>query len=544
MPAGYDTRFVWILRAKPAPLPYALDTRCTLPNCAFLVTLPPLSTSPSSSPGDSLGRKVGVVVASRLLTTLVDLLTMVLIVHLLSKPELAIVRLLLIVYGTARYLATFGFPDSILYFFDRVEKGAQRRLVLQTCGLLAATALAASGLIMLASLYADVLLSSTWTVAQRAAVSDYLPWIALVCLLEIPTWPTTNVLIALDRQREAGRYEVATSVLLFASLLGPLLLGYEIETAVYGLVFYAVIRFVLSAAWLARVLPPGISPLPRHFRRQQVRFSIPLGLNGAVNRLSKYFDSYVIAVMLPAIALADYQVGAQEIPFVSVIPAAVGSVLVSRYAAFQLAGDRDALIALWHRAALRTLLYVVPLTVLFIAVAGDFIHVVFGAQYRSAVLLFQIYNVILLHRIVSYGSVLQGFGDTRGILLITLSVLAANAVLSVPLTFAFGAVGTATGTLLASAVGWVQALRRIGRHMGLPARRVLPFGPYARMLGVAAAAGLAVWTARTWLYPDLSALAGLLLSSGLYAVIFGAAAAALGVVTWADWQRIRAAFSF
>ena len=73
----------------------------------------------------SLSEKTMVVVFSRVLTSLIDLTTAVVIARLLSKTDFAIVGYLLMVYEVARYVATLGFPESIFYYF-RVTKNYRK----------------------------------------------------------------------------------------------------------------------------------------------------------------------------------------------------------------------------------------------------------------------------------------------------------------------------------------------------------------------------------------------------------------------------------
>lgn len=485
----------------------------------------------------TLARKTGVVVASRLLTSAIDLATGIALVRLLAKSDFAVLSFLLVVYGTARYVATLGFPDSVFFFFERVAKGARRAFVLQTCAILAATSLVSAGGILLFSTFAPDVLSG-WSPAERAAVLRYLPWMAFVAALEIPTWPTTNVLLALDRQRDAGLYEMLTSALTFTGLVGPLALGLGVDVAVYGLAAYAVLRFVGSLAWLWRVLPPHGERLPAGLLRSQVTFAVPLGLNALVGRLSKYVDRFVVSALLPAAALAEYSVGAQEIPLVAVIPAAVGSVLISRYVALQLADQKAELLGLWYRSIEKTALVVVPITVLFIASAPDFVGALFGDGYGGAVVPFQLYSLIVLHRVTSYGGILQVFGDTRGLLTITVSLLFVNAALAVPLTLALGINGTALAAVLANGVSWALVLRRIGGHLGLPARRVLPFPFYLRVLGVSAACGAGTYALRHTAAASLGAWGGLGLSAAVFVTAFALVATAARVVRIEDWRTL------
>ncbi len=485
----------------------------------------------------TLRQKAGIVVSSRLLTSLIDLSTGVLLLRLLSKSDFAVMSFVLLVYTSALYLCTLGFPDSVFYFFERIERGAQRAFAFRTAGLVGAAALVAAAILVALPPALPHLLTN-WTSDQVALAQRYLPLVALVAVLEIPTWPVNNLMLAMDRAADAAWYQVVTSLMTFSALVGPVVLGLGLDAIVWGLVAYAVLRFALSLGWMLTVLPPTQSSIPSGLLREQLAFALPLGFNGLASRLNKQQDRYIVSALLPAERLAEYSAGAIELPLVTVIPNALGSVLISRFVRFHMDGNRAELIRLWYRAIEKTTLLVVPVGVLFIAAARDFVPLLAGDQYLSAVLPFQLFTLVVLHRVTSYGTMLQAFGDTRSILRITLALLTVNVALSIPLTLAFGIVGTALGTVLANAFSWYLGLRAIGMHMGLPARRVLPFPFYLRTLAAASLAGAITYVFRSALVGDDFA-AGFVVSLLIFVPLFALFGTLVRVIGAEEWALIR-----
>jgi O-antigen/teichoic acid export membrane protein len=364
----------------------------------------------------------------------------------------------------------------------------------------------------------------------------------LLAILEIPTWPVTNVLLALDRQRDSAWYEMTTSLLSFGCLVVPLALGYGLEIAVYGLVIYGVIRFVGSFIWLHLVLPEGRLSDTDIPLKKQFNFALPLGFSSLTNKLNRYVDKFVVSILLPATAYAEYTIGAQEVPIIRVIPFAVGSVLISRYVSLQLESKKEELLELWYKGVEKVSLLVVPLTILSIIIAPDLISLIAeseGTDYSNAVLPFQIYNLIVLVRVTHYGSILQAFGDTKGVFYMSLNLVAANIILSVPFTIWFGIVGTALSTFIANIYNWLVLLRRIGGHMELPFYKVLPFPFYFSVLGISVLVAIPAWFVR-WAYiRDESVLLGLTIASAIFLISFAVVGTMLKVITPDDWQKLK-----
>lgn len=492
----------------------------------------------------SLTEKTMVVVFSRVLTSLIDLTTAVVIARLLSKTEFAIVGYLLMIYEVARYVATLGFPESIFYYFEHLTKNYRKAFAIQTSAILAGTGILAAGIILLIRFFADSLISDFDPQAIQT-IQKFLPIIAGIALLEIPTWPVHNVLLASDRQKEAGWYQVLTSILSFAALIGPLALGYGIEIALFAMLGYAAIRFVGSFIWMWLILPDGGFRTPSGNLREQIVFSIPLGISALVNQFNKYADKFIVAFFLTEAAYAEYVIGAQEVPIIRVIPFAVGSVLISRYVSYQIKGKREELIDLWHKGIRKVSLLIVPLAVFFIVIAPQFISLLFESgetDYQNAVIPFQIYNLIILIRVAHYGSILQAYGDTKGILRLAIQLVILNIALSIPFTIIFGIVGTASATLLANIINWGFLLKKIGGHVQLPTLKVLPIGYYLKVVGLSGVIGVIV-NHGLQQFENLTDLIAILAAFIVYMTLFLTIGSVLKILEKSDWLQLRDLFS-
>ncbi len=490
---------------------------------------------------ESLTEKTGVVVFARIMTTFLDLAIVIATIQLLSKTDFAIIGYLLMIHEVARNLATLGFPESVFYYFERVTKDAKQAFVLQTCGILAITGIVA-GLVILGIAYFSPTLLSNWELSNIQKVQDLLPLMALVTVLEVPTWPVTNVLLAADRQKDSAWYEMLTSVLTFVCLVLPIALGYSLTVAVWGLVFYAVVRFFGSIIWTYLVLPDRTKKFSGIPLKEQVNFSVPLGMSSLVNKMNKYVDKFVVSILLPAGVFAEYQIGAQEVPIIRVIPFAVGSVLISRYVSLELESKKEELLDLWYRGIEKVSLMVLPLTILSIIIAPDLISLIAeseGTSYEAAVVPFQIYNMIVLIRVTHYGSILQAFGDTKGVMYLSINLVVANLILSVPFTMMWGITGTALSTLIANLYNWYIMLRRIGGHMELPPHKVLPFPFYLRVLVLSVIVGIPIWYSRFQLFGEEQIIGGLAWSIPLYLILFALAGTITNTITEDDWRKFR-----
>lgn len=519
-------------------------------------------SSKSNISPTSLTEKAGVVVFARITTTVIDLALAITVVRLLSKTDFAIMGYILMIHEVARNVAVLGFPDSVFYYFERLTTTARRGFALQTIATLLLSGTVAGLAILGFNFFLPDLLSQ-WPEESIRVLQHFLPLMALVSVLEIPTWPTTNILLASDRQKGAAWYEMSTSIVAFCALVLPLTLGYGLELAIWSLVGYSVIRFVGSLVLLVIILPKDalladtLLDLTTTEKREnqgdyrmesrisltdQAKFALPLGLSSLVGRFNKYIDKFIVSIFLVNTAYAEYSVAANEVPLIRVIPLAVGSVLISRYVQLNLQSKKDKLLALWYRGIEKVSLLVIPMTILFTILAPELITFLFeteGVSYANAVLPFQLYNLIVLIRVTHYGSILQAFGDTKGVFYFSLNLLTANVLLSVPMTIYFGIVGTALGTLIANLYNWLLILRRIGGHMELPFWKVLPFPFYGKVLALSLSIGAVMFTVKEYLLINIAPLYSILSISLVYLVMYVVASRLIGLISQQDWNALK-----
>ena len=123
----------------------------------------------------------------------------------------------------------------------------------------------------------------------------------------------------------------------------------------------------------------------------------------------------------------------------------------------------------------------------------DLQELVFGREFASGVLPFQLFTAITVHRVAEYGMLLRAAGRTRELLVVASVTLGSNVVLAGFGAWAGGMSGSAWGTLIASAIGWLTALRYIGVALDVPVRLAFPWVRWLSAVAVSTLAALAAY---------------------------------------------------
>jgi O-antigen/teichoic acid export membrane protein len=253
-------------------------------------------------------------------------------------------------------------------------------------------------------------------------------------------------------------------------------------------------------------------------------------------------DKYAVEFMLGAETLALYSVAAFELPLVTMIPYAIGAVMQVRYVRLYAGGDREGLRSLWYQTVEKTMVLVVPLAVVTIVMAPDLIALAYAPEYAVAVPPFQIFTLVLLHRVAAYGPMLQATNQQRLLIVSSMLIVISNLAMQYPMTKLFGINGPAIATAFANVPAWLFVLSRIGHALGGGIRISLPWRFYLRTLFVAGALGVAFWELRRHLHfhPGINLAIGLV----GYSISFVIVGRIAGVLKPEDTAYLRRMVSF
>jgi len=479
----------------------------------------------------SLASKAGVFTLSRAVTIITQMLAGVVLAHVLTKQDNAVVSyLVLTLYTTALAFGQLGLPDSVFFFFEKLPPANRK----------AFTLLLSKMLFLLAFGAAAIMLTVGWLGASREGFGEVrtLVWVMMaMLLLELPTMHLPNALIALDRTKAAAWFNIFTGMAQFMAMTIPLLLPDPVAAIPFGLLIYGGLRLSVSAGIYRKLFKnEPLVTLPERTMREVLHYSVPLSLAQIFWVLNKMVDKQVVQWLLPSTVFAVYNSGAIELPIIPTIAYTVSAVMMTQLVGHHLRGERPALLALWFKSVRKVSVIVLPLVMIFLVAAEEFIALLLPESYADAVVPFRIYTFILLQRVASYSNMQKALGSTSAITRSAIYLFLINAVLSVPLVLWLGMAGPPLAALLANVFSWWYALRNIQLLLKVRFREVFPFGFYAKALGVAALAAVPVIGLK--LGVELPRYFGFFILAACYLPIYLLLARAFGTIEESDWQRL------
>jgi O-antigen/teichoic acid export membrane protein len=482
-------------------------------------------------------QQAGALILGTTLATLSSVLLPLALVRLMGKGDIAELMALVLIYDMVALIATGGFAQVLMYHLPGKSEGEARAVAVRVANILAA--MGALGAVVVAALgLFGAELPGALAKHDGAHVSLWpLVILAPSLLFDLPSRAVPALLVSRGRAKEASALGVVRTIISTITTLVPVALGYPITTVV---VWYSLTRcvFGLSMPWAIWVCFRGAPSAACPVKTAELfRFALPLGTTDIVSLLNQQFDRWLILLSFPATAFADYQAGAWQVPVLGTIAYSVGDAYMPSLVEKFGRGEPRAAIDIWRGTIAKVSLIVVPVTVGFMVGAHELMTLLFTEAYASAAIIFQLYSVMTLGRVATFGSVIIAVGRPRYMLEAAIFSLVSNVLLCVPLTMTVGFIGPALGTSLAFIPTVVFYIWSIARATGLKTREIFPAAGYFRVLLLSAAAGGVAYLAKNALGgPSGLRLAVAVLGTTL---VFAMAGSVLGVISPADWRFAR-----
>lgn len=457
------------------------------------------SAAAADTDAKQASKEAGIYAYSRIAGSLFALFALAMGARLYDKAGFAYIGALLLLYESAVALGSLGLADAVFYYIGREPQRASH-VVRQTSFLLMCVSLPVTAVVVVVGM----------SMSHEIPIGPALPWLAVAIMIELPTQPAVNQLLAVRQARLASALYVTFATFRPIAVVLPAIVGISIEWVPVIMAITGMTRLVAHTTIIRRAFPltePGW--LDRRILRSIVLFAFPAGVAVLGGKLNPQIDKYVIQWLRGENEFALYTAAAWELPLVTLIPYAIGAVMQARYTRLFALGHRAELRQLWLSTVRKTGLLVLPLTMMCIALGEEAIVLVAGDKYRAATPLFQIFTLTMLQRVTAYGPILQSIGETRSLLVTNTLLIATNLALSYPFTKLFGFTGPAIATVCATIPPLVFTLWRISLGFGCSVARVMPYRHYLATLALSSVIALGVWLLRDHLPASAGARLGI-----------------------------------
>ncbi len=222
----------------------------------------------------------------------------------------------------------------------------------------------------------------------------------------------------------------------------PVMMGYGIEWAIYGLIAISVFRLFWLASLLRKYARFKIST---PFLKEHLHLGTPLILSSLLSGSAQYIDGLIVSMHFDARVFALFRYGAKEFPLALMLANGLSNSMLSEFSSKQKLADSLQVLKNKSRRLMHILF---PATIVLLFFAKPlYIHMFNPAFSRSADV-FIVYLLLIMSRIVFPQTILIGLKKTRIILYAAAAELFLNIGLSLLLIPRYNIVGVALATVI------------------------------------------------------------------------------------------------
>lgn len=416
-----------------------------------------------------LSAQVAIIGIGRLLNMAAAAGTMMVLARIMpDKESYGAILLLIMLYVMLSQIFAVGLPQSIYYFLPRYQGGEKRGFLTQVVILL----LIAGGLLGCAFYLGADGLGRLLGTAKLPALLRIFAWYPL-CML--PTLAVESTLLHYNRPTTAVIFNATVRVGMFCSLVIPTWLHAPLTHTVHIWVVVAGLMGII-ALWLTFSMVRGL-PVIWHGRmfRETWKFTLPLAALTLLSLCVSYLDRFIVSHSFGAAAFGAYSNATFEIPTVTMVTNATAIVLLAEFSRRTAANEETALLAIWHRATIKTGIVVLASFGFLVFWGHETMQLLFSSRFAESGAIFSIYVWNIPFCLFALRPLYVARGATLVLAGLTAWDFVTNSVCMLALGHIFGLKGIVYGILLAGMIGvsiwvhvYVRYLTRIGWKAFMP----------------------------------------------------------------------------
>lgn len=257
----------------------------------------------------------------------------------------------------------------------------------------------------------------------------------------------------------------------------------SVELFIQGYVLWYVLRAAYSA-WTCGISRPVTMALSGF-----LAYSVPLMMHVVLGNGMEYIDGIIVNHYFDDATFPLFRYGARELPLSTIFIAGIVSVLIPLYVQSQADTLRQI-----RAEALGLMRWLFPLSAGLILASPWLYHIVYGAEFEVSAMIFNIYLMVILSRILMPQIIIQAMHRNGVLVYAALGELVINVVLSLVFVQKWGLMGIAAATWVAYMANKVFLMAYVYWSMGIAPKAYVPARAYAGYgLMLSGAFGLAIW---------------------------------------------------
>lgn len=384
------------------------------------------------------------------------------------------------------YFWVSGIINSMLSAFPKQEKQNQAELFFTTFVSLSIFSVSAA---LLLFAFSDNLLAFL----NKSAQQNLIGLSALYLILNGPSFINEYILYLKNKSKQLQAYAFMVSCISVLAAVAPAAMGYNLIFSVYALTAVSFLKLLYT---LYLIATNGTFIFNKQLITTNIKNALPLMLAILVSGSAEYIDGIIVKSKFSDLFFAVYRYGAKELPIMLVMANTFSSAVIPVISAKLSDGLYEV-----KKGSSRLMHIFFPVSIALMLFSPIVYKYVFNDSFIYSSLIFNIYLLLIIPRVLFPQSILTALQQTRFLFFSSLLELTINVLLSVWLANKIGLPGVAIGTFIAYCADkvFLSIVLYKTQNIGMSAYlNIKLFGAYTTALILAFAAGQYLMSIDFW----------------------------------------------
>lgn len=272
---------------------------------------------------------------------------------------------------------------------------------------------------------------------------EFYDLLILYVVISSPAYIIEYIYLLKNKPERILSYGLISYVLQFLLVCLPLMFSLSFIWVFYGLIFISIIRFFWLILLIIRYSALRIS---FKFIFEHLHLAWPLILSSLLGGSAQYVDGFIITSKFNEATFAIFRFGARELPISVLLANAFSNAMLPEFSEdFKL----DELLTKIKKKSLVLMHLLFPITFLMLFLSNTIFPIIFNSNFTDSALIFNIYLLLIISRLLFPQTILIGLQQTKIILITSFIEIIINVLLSLLLVNYLGISGVAIATVIA-----------------------------------------------------------------------------------------------
>jgi O-antigen/teichoic acid export membrane protein len=291
-------------------------------------------------------------------------------------------------------------------------------------------------------------------------------------LLSNPGHLIEYIYLLKNKSAELIIYGFSTFAVQLVIVTLPVISGYPVEFAIWGLIVISVIRLLWLGVLLKRHARLKISLA---FMKEHMSLGLPLILSSLLSGSAQYIDGIIITASYDAANFALFRFGAKEFPLVILMANGLSNAMLPEFST----GDKvQAALATIKSKSKRLMHVLFPVSIALLFFSKVLYIAMFNETFSRSADVFMVYLLLIISRLVFPQTILIGLKKTKIVLIASVVEIILNVSLSLFLIRFYGIVGVAVATSIVFLVEKMVLVAYNYFKLKISPQEYIPLGVY------------------------------------------------------------------